>query len=620
MTIIDKTKLEKILYHVEKPGRYVGGEHNMVLKEWDSVQTRIALAFPDLYDLGQANLGLAILYEIINDRADLLAERVFSPWHDMEAALREQNMPLFTLESKRAVSEFDILGITLPYESIYTNVLNLLDLAGLPLRAEDRDETHPMVIAGGQACYNPEPMTAFIDAFAIGDGEDVTLEIVKTYQAWKKSGAPKQSLLIDLAQISGVYVPALYDVAYLPDGRLKSVKPKLNSVPEVVHKSIAPKLPPPIKKQLVPNVQIVHDRIAVEIMRGCTRGCRFCHAGIVNRPVRQRNVDEILDAIQSGVKATGYEEVSLLSLSSSDHTEILDIAKAVYEQNKESRLSVSLPSLRIASFSVDLMDELKDLRPGGGFTIAPEAATDRMRAIINKPLDDEELFKTVETIFEHGWLNLKMYYMIGLPGEHMEDVEAILETAKKVQQIGRRLRGNRVRVHVSVGTFIPKPHTTLQWTASEDTSTVQEKIDFLKEGTRKAKIKLSYNKPDSTLLEAWLSRGDRRLADVIETAWKNGAKFDAWDEGFQKEYWYDAFEKDGIDPAFYVSRERDLDEVFPWDHISSGVFKAFLLEDYLMSQRGETRQDCREGCFACGILDCFAQVRPQAEDTYWGCP
>ena len=620
MTIIDKTKLEKILYHVEKPGRYVGGEHNMVLKEWDSVQTRIALAFPDLYDLGQANLGLAILYEIINDRADLLAERVFSPWHDMEAALREHNMRLFTLESKRAVSEFDILGITLPYESIYTNVLNLLDLAGLPLRAIDRDETHPLVIAGGQACYNPEPMTAFIDAFAIGDGEDVTLEIVKTYQAWKKSGAPKQNLLIDLAQISGVYVPALYDVAYLPDGRLKSVKPKLNSVPEVVHKRIAPKLPPPIKKQLVPNVQIVHDRIAVEIMRGCTRGCRFCHAGIVNRPVRQRNVDEILDAIQSGVKATGYEEVSLLSLSSSDHTEILDIAKAVYEQNKESRLSVSLPSLRIASFSVDLMDELKDLRPGGGFTIAPEAATDRMRAIINKPLDDEELFKTVETIFEHGWLNLKMYYMIGLPGERMEDVEAILETAKKVQQIGRRLRGNRVRVHVSVGTFIPKPQTTLQWTASEDPSTVQEKIDFLKEGTRKAKIKLSYNKPDSTLLEAWLSRGDRRLADVIETAWKNGAKFDAWDEGFQKEYWYDAFEKEGIDPAFYVSRERDLDEVFPWDHISSGVFKAFLLEDYLMSQRGETRQDCREGCFACGILDCFAQVRPQAEDTYWGCP
>lgn len=620
MINLDKTKLEKLLYHVEKPGRYVGGEHNMVLKDWYSIRTHLALAFPDLYDLGQANLGLAILYEIINDQPDMLAERVFSPWQDMEAAMRQHDMPLFTLESKRAVSDFDILGITLPYESIYTNVLNLLDLAGLPLRAADRDESHPLVIAGGQACYNPEPMAAFMDAFVIGDGEDVILEIVRAYQTWKSSGGSKQILLEHLAQIAGVYVPSLYDVTYLPDGRIEKVSPKLEGIPEVIYKRIAPELPQPIKKQLVPNIQIVHDRIAVEIMRGCTRGCRFCHAGIVNRPVRQRSVDDILKAIQSGVKATGYEELSLLSLSSSDHTQILDITKAVYEQNKETRLSVSLPSLRIASFSVDLMDELKDLRPGGGFTIAPEAATDRMRAIINKPLDDTVLFETVETVFEHGWLNLKMYYMIGLPGEKMEDVEAILETAQKVQQIGRRLRGNRVRVHVSIGTFIPKPHTTFQWASSEDPVTVQEKIDFLKEGFRKAKIKLSYNRPDSTLLEAWLSRGDRRLADVIETAWQNGAKFDAWDEGFDKDFWYAAFETHGIDPAFYVRRERDLDEVFPWDHISSGVFKAYLLEDFLMSQRGETRQDCREGCFACGILDCFAQVRPQNDAIYWGCP
>ena len=620
MTNIDKTKLEKLLYHVEKPGRYVGGEHNMVLKEWDSVKTHLALAFPDLYDLGQANLGLAILYEILNDQPDLLAERVFSPWQDMEVAMRENDMPLFTLESKRAVSEFDILGITLPYESIYTNVLNLLNLAGLPLRSADRNESHPLVIAGGQACYNPEPMAAFIDAFAIGDGEDVILEIVQVYQSWKERGDSKQHLLNQLAQIDGVYVPSLYKVTYLPDGQIEKVNPLNESVPHFVYKRIAPELPPAIKKQLVPNIQIVHDRIAVEIMRGCTRGCRFCHAGIVNRPVRQRSVEDILKAIQSGVKATGYEELSLLSLSSSDHTQILDITKAVYEQNKETRLSVSLPSLRIASFSVDLMDELKDLRPGGGFTIAPEAATDRMRAIINKPLDDHVLFETVETVFEHGWLNLKMYYMIGLPGEKMEDVEAILETAQKVQQIGRRLRGNRVRVHVSIGTFIPKPHTTFQWASSEDPDTVQEKIDFLKEGFRKAKIKLSYNRPDSTLLEAWLSRGDRRLADVIETAWQNGAKFDAWDEGFDKDFWYTAFETHGIDPAFYVRRERGLDEVFPWDHISSGVFKAYLLEDYIMSQRGETRQDCREGCFACGILDCFAQIRPQTETVYWGCP
>ncbi len=620
MTLIDKKLLNKILYHVEKPGRYVGGEHNMVLKDWHSVDTRVALAFPDIYDLGQANLGLSILYELINDRPDLLAERVFSPWHDMDTAMREKKIPLFSLESKTPINDFNILGITLPYESIYTNVLNLLDLSGIPIRSTQRNTNHPLVIAGGQACFNPEPMADFIDAFAIGDGEELIFEIIHAYQEWESQNSEKKTLLKKLAEISGVYVPSLYEVEYFDDGRIKRVFPVTDDVPNIILKRISPALPPPIKKQIVPNIQVVHDRIAVEIMRGCTRGCRFCHAGIVNRPVRQRNPEDILEAIELGVKATGYEELSLLSLSSSDHTQILDITKAVYEQNKSRRLSVSLPSLRIESFSVDLMDELKDLRPGGGFTIAPEAATDRMRAVINKPLDDEILFETVETIFSHGWLNLKMYYMIGLPGERMEDVEAILDTTRKVQKIGRRLHGNRIRVHVSIGTFIPKPHTPFQWANSEDPESVQKKIDFLREGMRQSKIKLSYNRPDSTLLEAWLSRGDRRLGQVIEQAWQNGAKFDAWDERFQKDFWYKAFDETGIKPDFYINRLRDLDEVFPWDHISTGVSKDFLLEEYEMSQRGETRYDCRKGCHVCGILDCFSDIRPNQNNTYWGCP
>ena len=620
MTLIDKKLLEKILYHVEKPGRYVGGEHNMVLKDWQSVETRVALAFPDIYDLGQANLGLSILYELINDHPNVLAERVFSPWHDMEDALREHHIPLFSLESKTPIKDFDILGITLPYESIYTNVLNLLDLSGIPLRSEQREAHHPLVIAGGQACFNPEPMADFIDAFAIGDGEEVIFEIIHAYQEWKSKNQNKIVLLKDLAKINGVYVPSLYEVKYFDDGRINKVQPITEDIPKTVLKRISPALPAPIKKQIVPNIQIVHDRIAVEIMRGCTRGCRFCHAGIVNRPVRQRNPKDILEAIDLGVKATGYEELSLLSLSSSDHTQILDITKAVYEQNKTRRLSVSLPSLRIESFSVDLMDELKNLRPGGGFTIAPEAATERMRAVINKPLADEILFETVETIFDHGWLNLKMYYMIGLPSERMEDVEAILDTARKVQQLGKRRHGNRIRVHVSIGTFIPKPHTPFQWANSEDPESVQDKLDFLREGMRQSKIKLSYNRPDSTLLEAWLSRGDRRLGQVIERAWQNGAKFDAWDEGFKKEYWYQAFEESGIDPGFYINRQRESDEIFPWDHISTGVSKEFLLEEYEMSQSGKTRTDCRKGCHVCGILDCFSDIRPNEQEVYWGCP
>ena len=613
-------QIDQILYHVEKPGRYVGGEYNQAIKDWQSVNLHVALAFPDIYDLGQPNLGLAILYDILNKQPNIAAERVYAPWIDMEQAMREHRIALFSLESKKALSEFDIIGFSLPYESIYTNVLNMLDLANIPLCSKDRNDAHPLIIAGGQACFNPEPMADFFDAFVIGEGEEIVLEIAAAYLAWRSAGESKLELLHSLALIHGVYVPAFYAVDYHENGTIRSIKPVFDNIPETVTKRIVAKLPPPTTDFIVPNVDIVHDRIAVEIMRGCTRGCRFCHAGAVNRPVRERPVEEILDAIEKGLNTTGYEAVGLLSLSSSDHTKILELIKKAYLRFANRRVQLSLPSLRIASFSVDLMDELKELKPSGGFTLAPEAATERMRAVINKPLNESDFLDTVKTVFEHGWLSLKLYFMVGLPGETQEDVQAILDLSRKVLSIGRQIRGNRVRVHIGIAGFIPKPHTPFQWYASEKLETLNQKIYFLKDGTRKSGIKLTYNSPESSLVEAWLSRGDRRLSAVIQQAWLNGAKFDAWSDKFNKQAWLDAFADNGLDPDFYAYRTRDLNEILPWEHISTGVRKQFLKREFLASQSGEIRIDCRNGCYYCGILDSFSDLRPTAADVYWGCP
>ena len=613
-------EIEKILLSVEKPGRYVGGEHNQVKKDWDSVRTHVALIFPDIYDLGQPNLGLAILYDLLNKRPDVAAERSFAPWVDMEAKLRETEQPLFSLESKRPLADFDILGFTLPYESIYTNVLNILDLAAIPLLSAERGEGQPLIIAGGQATYNPEPMAAFFDAFVIGEGEEVIQEVVDCHQAWKAAGSSRVDLLERLAVIQGVYVPSLYAVGYNEDGTIMSFKPNNIHAPEQVLKRIVAKLPPAPMKPIVPNVEIVHDRIAIEIMRGCTRGCRFCHAGVVNRPVRERSVADVLDTMEACLKATGYEEVGLLSLSSSDYTQILELTKGVQERFASSQIQVSLPSLRIASFSVELMENLKELKPSGGFTLAPEAATERMRAVINKALDEAEFLETVRTIFERGWLSIKLYFMVGLPTETMEDVEAIMELAKKVLRLGKSIRGNRVRVSLGIGSLIPKPHTPFQWFPVENSTLLQEKLDFLRIAGYKAGIKVSYNKPDETVFEAWLSRGDRRLSEVILKAWKNGAKFDAWNERFNKQAWLDAFSSMGIDPDFYTFRERSETEILPWDHISAGVNKSHLLREWKLSLEGRTRDDCRGQCYRCGILDAFEGIRPDPQDYYWGCP
>ena len=612
-------KLERILPTVQKPGRYIGGELNQVVKDWKAIQTHVALAFPDIYDLGMPNLGLTIIYNLLNQRPDVLAERVYSPWFDMENAMRSSGLPLYSLESKHPLAAFDIVGISLPYETLYTNTLNLLDLAQIPLFSAGRTGEDPLIIAGGHAAFNPEPMYPFIDAFVIGEGEDAIGEVVDEYTKWKQRGTNRKELLISLAKIWGVYVPSFYKAHYFSTGTFSHIENLSDQAPLPVIKRILPKLPPPPTRFIVPYIDIVHNRIPIEIMRGCTRGCRFCHAGMVTRPVRERPVDVIIQAIEESLACTGYEEIGLLSLSSSDYTHILELVNTISQKFKDRHLSISLPSLRIESFSVDLMDALKDARRGG-FTLAPEAATERMRNIINKPVNTSQLIETIRSIYSRGWTNIKLYFMIGLPSETLEDVQSIADLCKLVLKVGRKEVGNRVRVTAGVGTFVPKPHTPFQWVPCDTIDQIKLKQDLLKRTLRDRGLKLNWTEPESTMVEAWLSRGDRRMSDVIYNAWQRGAKFDAWKDHFNYDIWMQAFADVGLDPDFYSQRERPIDEVFPWEHIDTTVRKKFLIEDYLWSQNGQTRLDCREQCFACGILPTFADLRRDNPDEFWGCP
>jgi radical SAM family uncharacterized protein len=612
-------KMERILPTVEKPGRYTGGELNQVEKNWDTTQTHVALVFPDIYDIGMSNLGLAILYDRINQREDCLAERVYSPWIDMEQALRQEGVPLYSLETKHALADFDIIGVSLPYETLYTNALNILDLGGVPKIASERNDNDPLIVAGGHATYNPEPMHAFIDAFVIGEGEEVIQEIIDTYQEWRISGAERSDLLHSLTKLWGVYVPSLYQAYYEPEGTFSRIEKLEPDAQLPVVKRIVARLPAPTTNFIVPYIDTVHNRVPIEIMRGCTRGCRFCQAGMITRPVRERPVEEIVDAIEIALSKTGFEEIGLLSLSSSDYTHILELVNAVSERFSGRHLSISLPSLRIESFSVDLMEALKENRRSG-FTLAPEAATERMREIINKPVSTQQLLDTAQEIYSHGYTTIKLYFMIGHPSENLEDVQAIADLCKAVLAQGRKVIGNRAQVNVGVSTFVPKPHTPFQWVACDTREQILAKQALLKKQLRGPGLKVSWNPPEDTLLEAWLSRGDRRMAEVIYQAWQRGAKFDAWNEHYRYDLWMEAFSVTGLDPAFYTHRERPIDEIFPWEHISTSVRKKFLAEDYLWSQRGKTRVDCRERCFACGILPTFADIRRMNPGEVWQCP
>jgi radical SAM family uncharacterized protein len=585
---------DNILHQVTKPARYTGGEWNAVIKDWGKTKVKFALCYPDLYEIGMSNMALPILYEILNRQKDVLAERVYAPWIDMEAAMRAAGIPLLSLESKHPLKDFDIIGFSLDYELTYTNVLNILDLGQIPVLASERNDSHPLVIAGGSSVLNPEPMSDFIDFFVIGEGEEVVPELLDHLRGWPKNKTPRKELLKQVASIPGVYVPRLYQVEYRADGVVKGITPTTAEAKPVIQRRLVDKLPPPVTRPVVPYIEVVHDRGAVEIQRGCTRGCRFCQAGIIYRPLRLRPQEEIIGAVGEIIANCGYSDISLVSLSTSDYPKIEELVASLVRSYPD--LNLSLPSLRIDSFSVKLMDSLPRRR--GGLTFAPEAGSERLRRIINKGASEDEIIETAAATLAHGWKSLKLYFMLGLPTETNEDVEGIVQLVDKIRSLGKGMP----RVRVSLSTFIPKPHTPFQWVAQEGEEELNAKHELLKRGLRRKGSQLSWQEPRESQLEAVLSRGDRRLGRVIYRAWKLGATFDAWDECFDYQKWLRALEESGLEADFYARRERPLDELLPWAHIDVGVSPEFLKGEYQRAIEGRETPDCRiQTCNECGL-------------------
>ena len=611
-------QLEALLPFVTKPIQYVGGELNSTIKDWDTCDVRWALMYPDAYEVGLPNQGSMILYEVLNEQEGILAERTYAVWPDLEKLMRKNHVPQFTVDAHRAVGDFDLLGLSFSTELGYTNMLTALDLAGIPMHAIDRGIDDPIVVAGGHAAFNPEPISRFVDAAVLGDGEEAVLMISAIVRQWKSEGRPggREEVLLRLAETGSVYIPAFYDVDYHDDGRIRRVTANQTRAPWRVSKHTVMNLDewPFPKKPLVPLAETVHERMSVEIFRGCTRGCRFCQAGMITRPVRERSITGIGDMVKAGLEATGYEEVGLLSLSSADHSEIAEVAKDLADRYEGTQTGLSLPSTRVDAFNVDLANELTRNGRRSGLTFAPEGGSERIRKVINKMVTEEDLIRTVTTAYANGWRQVKLYFMCGLPTETDEDVLQIAEVAKRVIEAGREASGMKdIRCTVSIGGFVPKPHTPFQWAAQLDHEATDARLHKLRDAIRADRrygksIGFRYHDGKPGIIEGLLSRGDRRVGAVIEQVWRQGARFDGWSEHFSYQAWadaaHDALSDVPVDLNWYTIRERGEDEVLPWDHLDSGLDKEWLWQDWQESISGAEVEDCRwTPCYDCGVCD-----------------